>query len=254
MSSKRRSRTKKRDDTSSKHKFAVKPKREPKKVTSGTYNSIDYDSLDELAMLQWLFELKAYGYIKKIERAESFLLCDSLVNNYAEQLKKVSSRPMTQTLLHGHSYTPEFKITWDKKARDKIVWMSEDACKFDKVFVGRNIIPPMVPFDTSKRHYTDRDIITYIEVKPSFDQNNMERLFKINQKWMWEKHSIFVNLVKVQELFPKTFTPKAYLTTPTGRVRLIKWKAKTLSNYLNGTKQWEKQKKTSKEVKAGQPV
>lgn len=244
---KKRKRVKKRDDTSSKERFIHKPHREPKKLTSGTLNGIDYDSLDELAILQWLFELKAYGYVKKIERAESFLLCDSLVNNYAEKVKKVSSRPMTQTLLHGHSYTPEFKVTWDEKARDKIVWMSGDCTKFEKVFIGRSIIPPVNPFNSSPKYY--RDIITYIEVKPSFDQNNMERLFKINQKWMWEKHKIFVNLVKVQDLFPVTFTPKAYLTTPTGRVRLLKWKPKTLSEYLNGTKQWEKKKK-----KVGQPV
>lgn len=213
-----------RSDTSTKKRAAKVSKRKvPKRATKGVFNAIEYDSLEELAMLQWLFELKNQGFIRSIKRAESYLLCDSLVNNYAEQTtKKVSSVPKTQTLLHGHSYTPEFEVVWDyDKARDIFLWDHRSSTKFDKIFIGEKIFG-----------YT-RDFVTCIEVKPSFDQNNMERLFKLNQKWMWEKHKIFVNLVKVQELFPKTFTPKAYHTTPTGRVRLMKWKPKTLFNFLN---------------------
>lgn len=212
---------KERNDTSSKGRFIKKLKREPKILTSGLYSGIEYDSLDELAMLQWLHELKAYGYIKKIERSESFLLCDSLVNNFVQKVGKVSSKPAVQTLLHGHSYTPEFKVLWEERAREKFVHLPVDCKRFEKVFVGTADI----------KGYNS--LLTYIEVKPIFDQNNMERLFKINQKWMWDKHKIFVNLVKVQELFPKTFTPKAYLTTPTGRVRIMKWEPTTLTQYLN---------------------
>lgn len=207
-----------KNDTSAKKRFAKAPKLEPKRVTKGSFNGIEYDSLDELGILQWLFELKAYGYIKSIKRAESFLLCDRLNNNYAEQMKRVSSKPMCQTLLHGHSYTPEFRIVWDKKALDKIVWMITEEKKFDKFFIGK---------------IEDGDIVTYIEVKPGFDQNNMERLFKLNQKWMWDKHEIFVNLVKIKDLFPISYTPKAYLTTPSGKTRVLKWKARTLNQFLN---------------------
>jgi hypothetical protein len=207
-----------RNDTSAKKRFAKSPKKEPKKATKGTYNSIDYDSLEELAMLQWLFELKSTGYIKSIKRAQSYLLCDSYINSYVEQ-RKVSSKPCVQTMLHGHSYTPEFEVIWDpKKSRDRFVWDTQESTKCDKLFVA----------DVTSEGYR-----TIIEVKPSFDQNNMERLFKLNQKWMWDKYAIFVNLVKVNDLFPKTFTPKAYLTTPSGKARLLKWKHKSLFQYLN---------------------
>jgi hypothetical protein len=212
-------RNKNKNDTSSKGKFKVKPKRESKKATKGVLNGIDYDSLEEMYVLQWLFELKNAGYIISIQRSESFLLCDSVVNNYAEQLK-TSSRPKTQTLLHGHSYTPEFIVEWNfNKSKDKFTHLFSSGKKVENVFIAG--------------HHNSLNPVTYIEVKPMFDQNNMERLFKLNQKWMWDKHGIFVNLVKVNELFPKTFTPRAYLTTPSGRPRMLKWKEKSLFQFLN---------------------
>jgi hypothetical protein len=216
----RRKTNNKNDTSSRKRNVTSTKKKEPKKATKGIYKEIEYDSLEELAMLQWLFELKAAGYIKKIARAESYLLSMAYVNDYVENMKRVSSKPMTQTLLHGHSYTPEFEVHWDKKALDKFIWMSGQG-KMTKVFIGYE-------FENNPGSY-----VTYIEVKPLFDQNNMERLFKLNQKWMWQNYSIFINLVKVKDLFEKTFTPKEYLTTPSGKKRVLKWKPKTLFSYVN---------------------
>lgn len=207
-----------RSDTAAKQQFLNVPKREPKKATTGEFLGIAFDSLEELAFLQWADDLKKAGYIKSIRRADSYLLCESMTIGYAEQLK-TKSKPMQQTILHGHSYNPEFEIIWDKKALDKFVHLIGIPKKHDKAFLGW------------KR---GDEIVTIIEIKPLFDQNNMERLFKVNQKWMWDKHAVFVNLVKCPELFPKTFTPNAYLTTPSGFKRKIKWKIRSLYHYLNG--------------------
>lgn len=211
---------KSRNDTSSKARFNQSTRLVPKKATTGVYNGIPYDSLEEMAFLQWAQELIAAGYIRSIERAESFLLCDGMVINYAEQLK-TKSKPVQQTILHGHSYTPEFRIVWYPKAADKLIGLLKDKKKFDKLFLGTN--------DESFP-----ELVTFIEIKPLWDQNNMERLFKVNQKWMWQRHNIFVNLVKCPELFARTFTPNEYLTTKTGKNRQIKWKIRSLYQYLKG--------------------
>jgi len=206
-----------KNDTSNKAKRAARPKREKMKNTTGSYKGIEYESLEELAMLQWLYELKNAGYIHSIKRAKSYLLCSSLVNDYALQLK-TKSKPMQQTILHGHSYTPEFEVEWESKASKFVDLLKTDSkCE-----------APLLGF-----YGGVNKIVTYIEVKPVWDQNNMERLFKVNQKWMWEKHGIFVNLVKPQLLFQETFTPKEYHVTPSGRVRIIKWKPRTLTEYLS---------------------
>jgi hypothetical protein len=210
--------TRRRNDTSAKAKAKVKPRRSKKKDTQGSYKGVPYDSLEELAFLQWASELQKAGYIKSIQRSPSFLLSDSVSNDYVIQ-KITTSKPAIQTLLQGHSYTPEFIIIWTKKSRDKIIWTLEEPTKFDKVFVGTK--------------EENGEYKTFIEIKPMWDQNNMERLFKVNQKWMWQKHQIFVNLIKCQELFTETFTPNEYLTTKTGRSRTIRWKVKTVYEFLN---------------------
>jgi len=163
---KMRRKTNKNDTSAKKRSKNSTIKKEPKSATKGIYKEIEYDSLVELGMLQWLFELKAVGYIKAIKRADSYLLSDAYINHYAE----------------GEEY------------------------------------------------------ITYIEVKPPFDRNNMERLFKLNQKWMLQKHDVFINLVKIKELFEKTFTPKEYLTTPSGKKRVLRWKSKTVFSFINNKK------------------
>jgi hypothetical protein len=211
-------RAKQRNNTGAKAQFNRKPKREAKKATKGVFEGIAYDSLGELAFLQWAKELAVAGYIKSLERAEGFLLSDALQVNYVEQLK-TKSKPMQQTILHGHSYTPEFKIIWNKKAFEKFVQDSGDGKRFDKLFIGKIV-----------GDYG----VTYVEIKPLFDFQNTTRMFVINQKWMLQKHNIFVNLVKCPELFSHTFTPVAYLTTPSGFKRKIKWKPRGLYSYING--------------------
>jgi hypothetical protein len=212
----------KRNDTSTRGRRKSKPARSKKKDTTGTYKGIEYDSLEELAMLQWLYELKNEGYIQSIRRATSYLLSNSLVHDYAQQLK-TKSKPVQQTLLHGHSYTPEFHVIWTPQGADIFLWYIGSPHKFDKTFIGYMTI------STSE---------CIVEVKPVWDQNNMERLFKLNQKWMWDRHRVFVNLVKPQELFARTFTPKEYLTTPSGRRREItKWEYRTLHQFLNNGQQ-----------------
>lgn len=206
-----------RKDTSQKSKSLKQPRHTKKMDTMGTYKGIQFESLEELACLQWLFELQKAGYVQSIQRAESYLLCNSLTNDFVINLK-TTSKPGSETLLHGHSYTPEFIIRWNKCALDKFVWVHSQGKKFDRLFIGC---------------YEEEQLTTYIEVKPMWDQNNMERLFKLNQKWMWDKYKIFVNLVKPQALFEKTFTPLDYLTTPGGRPRKVKWEVKNMSLFLN---------------------
>lgn len=216
--------TKQRSDTSSKAKFNEKPKKPKKDAGKGVYLGVEHDSYEELCFLYWAEELKKQGYIISVERSESFLLCDALTNNYAEQLK-TKSKPVNQLLSHGHSYTPEFKIIWNyKKARDKFVWLIGSGSKFDKFFIAH------------KNHGDTDTCYTYIEVKPPFDYANMTRLAKINIKWVYQKYGIYVNLCVPQELFKKTFVPRKFLITSTGKAKKINFKQTTMFEYLNSNK------------------
>jgi hypothetical protein len=74
-----------------------------------------------------------------------------------------------------------------------------------------------------------------IEIKPIFDQNNMTRLAIINQKWVMEKHGLFVNIVIPDKLFENTFTPKRYLRCDaSSKERKLKFSnVKSLDEFLN---------------------
>lgn len=78
------------------------------------------------------------------------------------------------------------------------------------------------------------------EVKGTFDYQNMTRLFKINQKWMYAKYGLYVTKIEPKKLFKETFVPKRYLLTDTGKgERKISEKYLNLDEYIqsriNGT-------------------
>lgn len=193
----------------------------------GEYKGVPFESNEEHAFLMWAFELMEAGYIENIERAATFTLSTGVTHRY-EQVTALKTKTKVeekrQVLLTPHVYTPEYKIIWTRKAYESpFLWVIGQEGKKEGLFVGEGIFSG--DFEGA---------FTYIEVKPVFDHQNMTRAFKINQKWMWEAHRIFVNLVKPQELFAETFTPRAYLTTPkTGRPRAIKWDVLTISEFLN---------------------
>jgi hypothetical protein len=185
--------------------------------TKGSYRGTIYESEDELWFLYWAYELYNKTIIHVIDRSVSFSLTEGLDNEFVivnSRGKEVTKR---QTILRPSHYTPEFCIKWshERHLTKKFVWLEGDG-QFTQPFRGDIFGTPR----------------TYIEVKPSFDQNNMTRLFKNNQKFMWDKHKIFVNLVHVKELFEKTFTPAEFLKTRTGKDRKLNYEPRSLEDYL----------------------
>ena len=180
------------------------------------HNGIPVDSEEEVMMLLWLEELIENQYCESVKRSDTFLLSEPLINSYEETIvlaTKTKIVPKKQLLLSAHRYTPEFAVIWLNKGKELFV---------DSIFKGK----------FSKQFYSANNLCTYLEIKSDFDYNNMTRLFIINQKWMWKQYGIYVNLVHPSKLFEETFTPQAYLTTKTGKQRVIHWKIKTLEEYV----------------------
>lgn len=171
-----------------------------KRTQTLSYQGILCDSFEEVYMLMYLFELQEKGLISDIERAPSFVLSQEVAEVYQEEVILKTKTKIVQkkkVLLKQHVYTPEFTVN----------------------IHGLDL-------------FHHKDSKAYLEVKPVYDQNNMTRLFKINQKWMYQKFGIMVNLVTPEILFQQTFTPKKYLKTATGKQRKIKWKIKTIEDWL----------------------
>lgn len=198
-------------------------------VTSLIYRDIKFDSDDEFYVACWLEELKQAGHVIKWRRSkEAIPLTEGLKFDYVKttHLKtKVKHELKTKEILKPSEYTPDFEAMFG--AGPFLSLICEHA-KIDSLF------------------YTNQFPKAWLEVKPAFDQNNMERLFKNNQKFVWYRHKIFVNLVIPEELFKKTFLPKdcaeyfKYKREPTGKNKGKKkagdykfdWIPKTLEQYL----------------------
>jgi len=184
-----------------------------------TYLGLQIDSEEELAILYWLEELKDAGYIRTIERAKSFSLSPALEQHYTKEVVMKTKTKVIEkktTLLKEHIYTPEFDILFTVKGTNLFLKdINSTEQQESKFLVSHNVYR------------------AFIEVKADFSQNNMERLFVVNQKWMFDKYRLFINLLKPKELFKKTFTPKKWLVTPkTKKLKKLDWELNTLSDYI----------------------
>ena len=184
-----------------------------------TEQEIEFDSDEEKYMYWWLKELQDLGYISKIvHQPKPFDLSEPIWVDYYQQMK-TKGKYVPEEILKGHIYTPDYYIEWNSHI-DKFNIVTTDMVSDlrKKKSASLQFILSQINEDT--KHY-----YSYIEVKPSYDMNNMTRLAKINQKWVWEKYGIFVNIVIPEKHFNKTFTPERFITTnKSGKLRKIKYK------------------------------
>ena len=185
------------------------------------YNGIEFDSEEERLFYLYLEELKDNGYVRDFTfHVDSFVLSEPVKYSWAKKMK-TKSKEMESTLLQGHVYTPDYKVIWEPKGWGKFWHYDIDNVQLNKI-----------PFISN-------DVGCFIEIKPSFDMNNMQRLFSINQKWMWQEHKIYVQKVipigKNTCLFAKTFVPQeAMLTAKTKKPKKYKFTTKSLQEFLGG--------------------
>lgn len=160
--------------------------------------TIDLDSNEELFIQWWLEELFSQGFITFIKREPKEFLLSEKVELIKTKILKTKTKTLPYTVLQPHVYTADFAVQWTDKAKGIFYDLWDSGNSSDKV-------PLFAQWNESKLTHS------YIEVKPIFDQNNMTREFKINQKWVWEKYKVYINLAIPDKLFEETFTPKKYI-------------------------------------------
>ena len=166
-------------------------------------------SKDELVMEDYLDELMDAGYVKDyVFEPHSFIL----------------SEPING--LRKHSYTPDYLVLWNVNALD--VFIRQSGSKRSHLLVAHQM--------------PDGNLVSFIEVKPRFDFNNMTRLATVNVKWVHETYRVYVNIVKPTAdngLLAKTFTPKKVFGQKitrgknAGEFKYFKyWEPRTLKDYI----------------------
>lgn len=195
-------------------------------TTKKKNDSSEFDSRDEIYFSWYLEELKQAGYINGYVRdVAGFQLSDTVKFSWIKEMK-TKEKEQSYTLLHGHVYTPDFVVFWNEKARG--VFFVEQGYKAEArekcMFLAQK--------------YNNK-LCSYIEIKPSFDMQNMTRLFSVNQKWVYDKYKVFIQKITPASRdakcwFAKTFTPKRFLTTDkSDKLRTIKFNVTTLEEFVN---------------------
>jgi hypothetical protein len=180
------------------------------------------DSDEEKYFIAWMDELIEAGYIDRyIHHPPPYFLSEAKTYSVAIPRKTMAAKIETRSLINAHEYTTDFIIYWTSKAYGIMI---EDR----KSVVNNKNVPFLANYD----HKTD-EYYTVMEVKADFDQNNMTRLFVINQKWVLDSYGIYIELCKIPHLFKKTFTPNKYLyTEKKHQLRKLRFKPLSLSSYL----------------------
>ena len=178
----------------------------------------DLQSMEELYFLWWLCDLKDEGYVEDAWYEEdAFVLGKGYEKSYIKRMK-TKEKVEEESVLPSTVYTPDFKIKWTEKARGVFY---HDLVSEEKLTHGRK-----------PKYSIGADLVSYIEIKPNFDFNNMTRYVKIKINWLFQATGVFVNLVKVPQIFKDTFVPDRYFLTDEGkRTRQIKFKTKRLQDY-----------------------
>jgi hypothetical protein len=164
-----------------------------KKKSKPECDGIEFDSEEELEFYYWVKEALEFGFISKFDyNCVSYDLAPKQTYTVEKQLK-TKVKIVEKHLFHNHIYTPDFIIYPDKR------WG----------LLG----------DTHKLLELNGHPIV-IDVKGAFQNFDGNRSFSINQKWMYDKHGIYVNKVIPSKFFETTWLPKeCRLTKKTKQVR-----------------------------------
>lgn len=198
---------------------------ENQQIETSIFTRENFDSDEEMYMYWWLKELQSHGFIKEIIlQPKSFILSSSLWSEYEKELK-TKTKLVIEEIMKAHIYSTDVKVIWHEYALDRFTCLINSDVRKKESSSLKYIISQI---DDSN------EIYSFIEVKPSFDQHNMTRLAKLNQKWVYDKFGIYVNIVIPEKHFNKTFTPSRYFFTNKSKVqRKIKYKnVKTIRTYF----------------------
>lgn len=216
--------------TGSKSKKApAKRIKKPKEAKEGKYIGNEYESFCELACLFFCEELMKTGYVLKVERSPSYVLCEPVVNSYAIQLKR-GSKHETQTISQGVTYTPDYDIYFTDKALGIFCWELGSNDKWDRnlLVVQKVTVPPSTLCPTGVAYKA------CVEVKPDFQRNSTTPKSVQSMKWLMQRRGIYVNLFRPNRMFEGLFVPDKYLITERGTPRRLRFKPKNLQQYLKG--------------------
>jgi len=181
---------------------------------------IKFKSTHELWFYWYCLELKEQGYADKIRfKEKQYVLSDHVIIKILDSKFKKKSK----VLLNPKTYSDDFAIAWNPKARDIFYQTLES--------FPRSI---NLPFIANLDLISHSQPISLIDVKNPFNKDNVKRMFKEHQKWVYEKYNLYIQDIDIIDLMAYTFTPRRFLLTDSKKnYRKINHVNRTLENYVD---------------------
>jgi hypothetical protein len=160
------------------------------------YNGLELDSTEELQFIYWLDEAKEAGLIE-------YYRYQPVVYNLFEDVIGKNVKGKELIIVKAHIYTPDFAVKFTDKFYKMYIPMN-----WFKVFKNIDIKP--------------NEMI--IDIKGTFSRNGGDRVFSINQKWVYQKYGIYIHKIIPFNLFKLTWCPKLAKLTPKKQLIVEKYK------------------------------
>jgi len=170
----------------------------PPKKQKPIYNGIEFDSPEEIEFYQWCEEAVENNIISSFVYHPNPYILSEQVTYTKTKVLKTKIKEIKAELLKPHVYTPDFWVIGVKRPIFK-----------DSVFYYKTI-----------------------DVKGSFSRFNDDKSFSINQKWMYQKHGIYVEKIIPEKFFRETWVPQKARYTPAGKLKKKYIGYKTINEYL----------------------
>lgn len=163
----------------------------------------EFKSEEEKYFADWLDELKQADFVESwAYEPETFTLAEAIEFPCQKQMK-TKVKEETFPAMKPVEYTYDFKIDWKLKAAKILFWVPATPYfkKSDIIF------------------FNDAGFTSYIDIKGMFKGKNNTSAYTapIKIKWLYQKHGIYVQIIKAMDLFKKTFYPKSYFFTGKGK-------------------------------------
>ena len=156
------------------------------------------DSMEEWWFVCYLKELWGEGIISDFDKNEEKIILTEKRVHFSTEIMKTKTKLKEVHLFNGHTYKPDFNIQWNISYIDIV---------YSLMGRGKHHTGNKVPFISCSGLYNS----SVIEVKGDFVKVDEMQKTNMNLKWVFDRHDIYVQMVRIPKLFKETFTPKAYM-------------------------------------------
>ncbi len=158
-------------------------------------------SQEEVWFYDWCYILKKHGIITKIVYEPDPIELTPAI--WSEGI--IGKKKVKKCVERAMQYTTDFLIEWNPEF-------------LGTMFINlQNYYKNQLPLIT----HVNNSYTTLIEVKPTFDQNNMTRVATDRIKFTYHIHGIYINIIMPPDFFKVTFSPYSYFYTKAGNERKL---------------------------------